>query len=67
MYCLHATWTKTGKLIRCIIKERGTPKWHKEGDLQRKRKQGWKIPFEKKILILDKNKKGGHNFLRGIK
>lgn len=29
--------------------------------------QGWKIPFEKKILILDKNKKGGHNFLRGIK
>lgn len=29
--------------------------------------QGWKIPFEKKIFILDKNKKGGHKFLRGIK
>ena len=29
--------------------------------------QGWKIPFECKILILDKNKKGGHNFLRGVR
>lgn len=29
--------------------------------------EGWNIPFEKKIIILDKNKKGGHKFLRGIK
>lgn len=28
--------------------------------------QGWDIPFEKKIIILDKSKKGGHNFLRNI-
>ena len=27
--------------------------------------QGWRLPFECKILILDKNKKGGHDFLRG--
>ena len=25
LYCLSATWTKTRKLIRCIIKEGGTP------------------------------------------
>ena len=27
--------------------------------------EGWDIPFEQKILILDKNKKGGHDYLRG--
>ena len=26
--------------------------------------QGWKLPFEKRILVLDKNRKGGHSFLR---
>lgn len=25
-----------------------------------------KIPFEKKIIVLDKNRKGGHGFLRGL-
>lgn len=27
--------------------------------------EGWNLPFHKKILILDKNKFGGHDFLRG--
>ncbi len=27
--------------------------------------EGWDLPFEKKIIILDKNKFGGHKFLRG--
>lgn len=27
--------------------------------------EGWNLPFHKRILILDKNKYGGHNFLRG--
>jgi len=26
---------------------------------------GWELPFEKKIMVLDKSKYGGHNFLRG--
>ncbi len=25
LYCLSATWTKTGKLIRCIIRGKGVP------------------------------------------
>lgn len=25
MYCLSATWTKTGKLIRCVIRGKGVP------------------------------------------
>ena len=27
--------------------------------------EGWNLPFSKKIIILDKNKFGGHDFLRG--
>ena len=27
--------------------------------------EDWKLPFSPKILILDKNKFGGHDFLRG--
>lgn len=27
--------------------------------------EGWNLPFEKKIIILDKTNFGGHNFLRG--
>ena len=26
--------------------------------------EGWKLPFEQKIMILDKSKHGGHGFLR---
>lgn len=28
--------------------------------------EGWQLPFEKKIIIRDKNKFGGHDFLRNI-
>lgn len=28
--------------------------------------EGWEIPFKKKILIRDKSKFGGHQFLRGV-
>jgi len=29
--------------------------------------EGWKLPFEPKIIIRDKKKVGGHDYLRGIK
>ena len=29
--------------------------------------EGWDIPFEKNILVMDKNKYGGHDALRGLK
>jgi len=29
--------------------------------------EGWELPVEKKIIILDKSKIGGHDYLRGIK
>ena len=28
--------------------------------------EGWYSPFEKKVMMLDKNKHGGHDYLRGI-
>ncbi|HOL87536.1 MAG TPA: family 6 glucosyltransferase [Defluviitoga tunisiensis] len=28
--------------------------------------EGWNLPFDPKIIIRDKNKYGGHNYLRGI-
>ena len=37
MYCLSATWTKTTKLIRCIIHNGGTP-YDRKKALQRRRK-----------------------------
>ena len=58
------------------------PLWHDESQLNRymyeyKEKykiispaylypEGKKLPFEKKIIVLDKNRKGGHGFLRGL-
>lgn len=29
--------------------------------------EGWQLPFEKKVIILDKTKYGGHSYLRGNK
>ena len=29
--------------------------------------EGWQLPFEKKVIILDKTKFGGHSYLRSNK
>ena len=39
MYCLSATWTKTTKLIRCIIHNGGHTLWQKESVTARKKNQ----------------------------
>ena len=39
LYCLSATWTKTTKLIRCIIHNGGHTLWQKESVTARKKNQ----------------------------
>lgn len=69
--------------INTDLKENIIPIWHDESQINKYMleynddykilspaylyPENWNIPFEKKIIVLDKKKKGGHNFLRGLK